>query len=159
MKRILPLLLLVTFFMPLSGCQYFESGDDPAGRDADAKTKPRPVRVKGEPMLQPAPIDIKGLDKDKVSKAVFAGIESRGFIFDSGTKTSMQVSWVRGRYKATWNVDYAGDNVTIKYADSVELDYNEDGEGNPYIHRTYNAWTTSLRGDIAREVGKLKFAS
>eukprot|EP00752_Nemacystus_decipiens_P015801 g14111.t1 len=110
-------------------------------------------------MMQPEPVDIKGLDKAKVRKAVFAAVEQRGFIFESGTDTSMQVGWARGRHKATWKIDYAGEQATISYVSSEELSYNEDAEGNPYIHRTYNSWTTNLRSDVAREIGKLRFGS
>lgn len=146
MTRTLPIFfLLAAICLPMGACKTTGSSDRPAG-------------VKGEPLVTPEPIDIKGLDKDAVSKAVFAGIESRGFIFESGTKTSMKVGWVRGRHSAKWNIDFAGDKLTIDYLDSQELDYNQDASGNPYIHRTYNAWTTNLRGDLAREVGKLRFA-
>ncbi|MEM6550599.1 MAG: hypothetical protein AAF750_00480 [Planctomycetota bacterium] len=139
MTRVLPLLLVATLCLSVAACQ--SSG------------------VKGTPMIEPAPVDITGLDKDKVSKAVFAAVESRGFIFESGTSTSMQVGWARGKYTATWEIDFAGDEVILSYVDSQELSYNEDAEGNPFIHRTYNTWTTNLRSDIAREVGKLRFSS
>lgn len=66
---------------------------------------------------------------------------------------------VRGKHKATVRVEFDEERVSLRYEDSVNLDYSPDGftrrighheyhvEG-PRIHRNYNVWVTKLANRI-----------
>ena len=58
---------------------------------------------------------------------------------------------VRGRHYAEITITYSATSYSMKYADSRELDYNEQKRK---IHRNYNKWVALLNGAIVQAMQK-----
>lgn len=104
----------------------------------------------------PLPVAIQGLDKSKVEKAIGDALPKRGWEFVE--KKGMVITArniIRGRHTVVVDIDYSGDEVLIKYADSENLEYEEEG-GVQYIHKNYNTWVSYLRQDIASAISPLR---
>ncbi|MEM1445048.1 MAG: hypothetical protein AAGF84_03270 [Planctomycetota bacterium] len=113
--------------------------------------------VRGTPIVSPPPIDIAGLDKSRVEKAIVGSLPKRGWEYLGKDGQSIDASiFVRGKHTAVIDIDYATDEIFINYADSTNLDYQQV-DGVEYIHKNYNKWVGLLRQDIAVSVSSLRY--
>ncbi|MEM6750772.1 MAG: hypothetical protein AAGA57_09685 [Planctomycetota bacterium] len=114
----------------------------------------------GNLLQEPAPIQIAGLDKTEVGKAVMRAVPRRGWVFLDKTGERIRAEYVHAKgHAATIAIDYSGDAILILYEDSVDLDYGTNEAGETTIHRTYNSWVNYKRRDIAQEIGQLRAES
>ena len=59
---------------------------------------------------------------------------------------------MRGKHTAIVEIPYSASGFSIKYRDSVNLNYRKDDNGVEMIHPNYNRWVEKLRREIVGQV-------
>lgn len=106
-----------------------------------------------QPLNEPS-FNVAISNQAKVHEAVRQALVSRRWSITGQTPNSFDAEYQRtADIRARVKVTHHGDNVTVKYVSSSNLDYT-DAEGSPQINRRYNTWVANLERDIQVEIGK-----
>ncbi|MEM8494828.1 MAG: hypothetical protein AAF663_05525 [Planctomycetota bacterium] len=135
-------LLILALLLPMVACNSSGSGT---------------AKIRGTLIESPPPIDITGLEKSRVEKAIVGSLPKRGWEYLGKQGQTIDASiFVRGKHTAVISIDYGSDEILIDYVDSTNLDYQQVGDLE-YIHKNYNTWVGLLRQDIAVSVSSLRY--
>ena len=81
-----------------------------------------------------------------IQKAIIQALSQRGWEVQAVSTSEVRAQiTVRGQHHAEISIPYNDTQFSIEYRSSWGLDY-QDGD----IHRSYNKWVETLRGDIVQ---------
>ena len=104
--------------------------------------------------------DGKALTAEQVRRAIIiAGGSDRKRTWDiSEEKEGHLIAKlvVRGKHTAVADILYSATRLSIKYRDSINLNFEKDKEGRGLIHSKYNRWVNDLLRAIMIEMQKVK---
>jgi hypothetical protein len=91
----------------------------------------------------------KQITVDDVREAIVAAAKQRQWSVSERPNNVIHAAYSArgGKHVAVVEVRFTDKSYSIKYLDSVNLMYSEEG-GQPVIHKAYNAWVSELRGAI-----------
>lgn len=105
------------------------------------------------PLYNPEPIPVGKAKPEQVRSAIRASLLKRGWAGnDKGPGHIVGTLMVR-KHKAMVDITYNAKAVTIKYKDSVDLNYEKDGEDEK-IHPHYNNWVRGVEKEVSFELSK-----
>jgi hypothetical protein len=105
-------------------------------------------RFENEPILLTPGKNAEKIVHDAIVKAA----TGRGWRVLSDTPKALRLNInVRNKHQLTVGVKINGDNVSVDYIDSVNLNYAKDGEGRESIHPSYRKWVRTLLKDAAND--------
>jgi len=106
----------------------------------------------GAPMVDPQPLAVpSGLTAKDVSKAIRAGIASRGWVVNKDEKGQIDATLNNREHQVVIAIVYDTKQVKINYVSSNNMNYSEKN-GTRYIHKKYTQWTQNVVADISREL-------
>ncbi len=88
--------------------------------------------------------DGKPTSAEHVRKAIIAAASRTRWAASAGPGNAVRLTYSRGGHTAVVDVAYSAKSYSIRYADSSNLNYTQDG-GKQLIHPTYNKQVNSLR--------------
>ena len=62
---------------------------------------------------------------------------------------------VRNKHTVVVGITYSAESYTLKYQESINMNYRKDAEGKPVIHPFYNRWVQQLNDSIRAELRAL----
>ncbi len=106
----------------------------------------------GAPLVDPQPLAVPaGLNAKDVSKAIRAGVASRGWIVNKDEKGQIDATLDNREHQVVIAIVYDTKQVKVNYVSSNNLNYSEKN-GQRYIHKKYTQWTQNVVADISREL-------
>ena len=106
------------------------------------------------PLVDPLYLDAPAsLSQKEITTVVRKTLVQRNWILvkDSGNEIVARLD-VRGHsITVRYTVD-SGRRITMKYLDSVAMDYALDRHGKPVIHRKYAGWMLNVQTALSREL-------
>ena len=109
--------------------------------------------TRSHPLNEPS-FNVAISNQAKIHEAIRQALLSRRWSITGQTPNSFDAEYQRrADVRARVKVIHHGDNVTVKYVGSTNLDYTDVG-GSPHINSRYNAWVANLERDIQVEIGK-----
>lgn len=105
--------------------------------------------ARNAPLIDPPPLAVpSGLTAATVAKAIRAGLTRRAWTVEAESPGTLKASvLVRGKHLVKVTVSYSATMVSMKYLDSTNMDYEENG-GTPAIHPQYMKWTATAMREI-----------
>lgn len=101
-----------------------------------------------QPLVEPEPVAVPaGLDQAKVAKAIKLALLGRKWVITKEQPGYIEGTLTARKHVLTVGLTYGRNEVTLKYVDSAELNYREDG-GTRYIHKKYTNWTHNVMSDL-----------
>lgn len=85
---------------------------------------------------------------DQVEKAIISAAQKRGWSPRIISPGLIEARITVRSHRAVIEIPYTAVSYSIKYKDSLNLEYS-----NGKIHRNYNKWVLKLSGTIQRELG------
>jgi hypothetical protein len=61
---------------------------------------------------------------------------------------------VRGKHTVSADITYADGKFSVRYRDSINMNYTPGGDGNGLIHPSYNKWVDFLMQDVRVELAR-----
>jgi hypothetical protein len=108
--------------------------------------------ARGAPLVDPPPIVVPaGLTAQDVSKAIRAGVATRGWIVNKDEHGQIDATLNNREHQVVLAIVYDAKQVKINYVSSQNMNYSEKN-GTRYIHRKYTQWTQNVVADINREL-------
>ena len=105
------------------------------------------------PLVDPPPVDAPAaLTHKEVVSVLRKTLVSRGWLLTKDAadeveaKLDVRTHTIKVRYLV------ANQQISIKYLDSVNMDYRLDRRGNPKIHRKYPGWMNNVIVALNREM-------
>jgi hypothetical protein len=92
-------------------------------------------------------VDGKPLTAEQVKKAIISGAASKQWIASVEGPNTIRATHTRGRHSAVVDIVYTANSYSIRYVNSVDLNYG-GRDGGQIIHPTYNNWVNNLRQAI-----------
>ena len=89
----------------------------------------------------------KPLTADQVKKAIISGAATRQWVASLQPGNIVRLTYTARDHSAVVDVAYSENSYSIRYADSTNLNYSQDG-GKAVIHPNYNKWINNLRQAI-----------
>jgi hypothetical protein len=109
-------------------------------------------------LVDPPPISVPaGLATKDVSKAIRSGIVGRGWVVTKDENGHMATVLNVRTHEVKVDIGYDTKQVTIKYVDSTNLDY-DDKKGVRHIHKKYNQWIDNMVKDIQAQLQVAKIS-
>ena len=103
-------------------------------------------------LVDPEPISVpSGIAVKDVAKAIKAGIVRRGWAVTKDENGQIDAVLNVRTHTAKVAIPYSAREVSIKYVDSNNLDFQEK-KGVKYIHGNYMKWVRNMQSDIQREL-------
>jgi hypothetical protein len=91
--------------------------------------------------------DGKPLTAEQVRKAIVAGASRSRWAASEKSGDTVRLTYSVRDHAAVVDVVYSAKSYSIRYADSSNLNYSQEG-GKPVIHPNYNRWVNQLRQAI-----------
>jgi len=108
--------------------------------------------ARGAPLIDPEPLSVPaGLSAKDVSKAIRAGIASRGWVVNKDEKGQIDATLNNREHQVVIAILYDAKQVKVNYVSSQNMNYSEKN-GTRYIHPKYKQWTQNVIADISREL-------
>lgn len=108
--------------------------------------------ARGAPLVDPAPLGVpSGLTAKDVSKAIRAGVASRGWVVNKDEKGQIDATLNNREHQVVIAIVYDAKQVKVNYVSSQNMNYSEKN-GTRYIHKKYTQWTQNVIADISREL-------
>ena len=89
----------------------------------------------------------KPLSNEQIRAAIVRGGAAHNWVASAPAGNVVRLTYSRRDHSATVQVTYSAKTYSIKYADSTNLNYSQNG-GKVVIHQNYNKWINSLRQSI-----------
>jgi hypothetical protein len=103
--------------------------------------------------------DGKALTAEQVKRAIItAGSADKKLIWDIKEEKEghfVATLVVRGKHTAVADILYSATRVSIKYRDSINLNFKKDEEGRGLIHPNYSIWVNDLLLAVMTEIQKV----
>lgn len=108
------------------------------------------VRMESNPVRIVRPVEVKAM-----REAILKGGTNRGWVMRSEKAgcVTLVLNVRGGKHSVVVDVLYTGDEFSVKYVESVNMDY-EPATGN--IRGKYVQWVRNLKQDILLEAGKIR---
>ncbi|HUP92548.1 MAG TPA: hypothetical protein VM074_09905 [Solimonas sp.] len=113
-------------------------------------------------LVDPDPIEVPGkLAVSKVESIIKESLAARDWVIKDVKGHDIVAQYERSgrggmQHKAKIGIHYDATQVTIKYIDSRDLDYSDEG-GSRRIHGNYNKWIANLVKDISVKMSAAAF--
>lgn len=105
------------------------------------------------PFEDPAPIEVaNGLSIEGVRKSIKVALVSRDWVISEDTGNKITANYGKKDWSVTITIAYGLRQVAIKYADSSNLDYEQNDDGSREIHPNYSKWIANLVMDINKNM-------
>ena len=99
-------------------------------------------------LYNPAPIAVPAkATPAQVKTAIKIALQGRGWTHKEQAPGHIVATLVARKHEAKVDIRYDAREITIKYLDSVELNYEKTSDGE-IIHQNYNGWIKNLERDI-----------
>ena len=106
----------------------------------------------GAPLVDPAPLAVPaGIAAKDVSKAIRAGVASRGWVVNKDEKGQIDATLNNREHQVVIAIVYDAKQIKVNYVSSQNMNYSEKN-GTRYIHKKYTQWTQNVIADISREL-------
>lgn len=110
------------------------------------------ARAGSVPLVDPPTMAVPAATAEAtIEKAIISSGVRRNWLVTDRQPGVVTLSYAKRGFSVTVKVMYDNSNITIKYADSVNLEYAMNGN-TPVIHPNYNRWVNNLAHDIAAEL-------
>jgi hypothetical protein len=110
--------------------------------------------ARAAPLEEPPPIAVPAERSEvDVVRAIKFSLAEKGWVVESEKPGSISASHSPRKHVARVEITTAAGQVTIKYVDSVNLNFAQKGDKRE-IHPAYNEWVTALHDQIARNVAQ-----
>ena len=96
----------------------------------------------------------KPASAEDIKKAFMVGGARRGWVFSDTGPGKMTGKLVVRTHTLVMDLTYETGKYTLRYLDSVNLDYKDDA-GKKSIHKAYVNWNTNLMNDARAELLRL----
>jgi hypothetical protein len=108
--------------------------------------------ARGAALVDPQPIAVPaGLTAKDVSKAIRAGVASRGWVVNKDANGQIDATLNNREHQVVLAIVCDTKQVKINYVSSQNMSYSEKN-GTRYIHKKYMQWTQNVVADINREL-------
>jgi hypothetical protein len=91
---------------------------------------------------------------EQIKRAFMASGAQRGWVFTDNGAGKMTGKLVLRTHTLMMELSYEAGRYSLRYLDSVNLDYKDDA-GKKTIHRAYVNWNTNLMNDARAELMRL----
>jgi hypothetical protein len=107
----------------------------------------RAVPIQNYEDLPVSSADGKPLTAEQVRKAIISGAATRQWIASVQPGNIVRLTYSPRSHSAVVDVVYSAKSYSIRYADSTNLNYGQEGSKG-VIHPNYNKWINNLRQAI-----------
>ena len=109
--------------------------------------------ARSAPFEDPAPISVTGgMSIEGVRKSVKVALIGRNWVISEDTGNKITASYAKKDWSATIVVAYGLREISIKYADSTNLDFSQNEDGTREVHPNYSKWIANLVMDISKNI-------
>jgi hypothetical protein len=99
--------------------------------------------------------DGKPVTAEQVRNAIIAGASRARWTASVGQGNTVRLTYNKSSHTAVVDVMYSVKSYSIRYADSTDLNYGQEG-GSAVIHPNYNKWISKLKQSIDKSLRNVK---